>query len=533
MAVDDAEEIARMVVTTLPTILRCRTIALALHQESTWRLMLQHAGQRWPDADLEECLTTVEHLFALTLRRGTSLLVPHQGGSADWPLSAWSEAFEIRCLAALPLHTLHQQVGMLLVGDPDLRRITWHEVLPLQRFAESLTTTLVNLRLRQQLESLLAARTTELRRVQDHYQAAAAEIATLKIRLQEEQEYFQDEIKTNHNFEEIIGQSRSLKTMLRHVEAVAQTDTTVLLLGETGTGKELVARALHHLSARRQQTLVKVNCTALPAGLIESELFGHEKGAFTGALSRKIGRFELANGGTIFLDEIGDLPLELQAKLLRVLQEMEFERLGSERTIRVDVRVIAATNRDLEYAVLTGTFRADLYYRLHVFPIRLPPLRERQQDIPLLVRYFMTKYGAKCGKKQLSVSQKTLDTLMAYPWPGNIRELENIVERAMILSTGAQLELGTWFPPPQSLAHGRPIPTLEELERDHIVAVLDLTNWRVSGEKGAARLLGMKPTTLEARMKKLGITRRDLPTYRDTPIILGRPTWSGHTLHTA
>jgi transcriptional regulator with GAF, ATPase, and Fis domain len=240
---------------------------------------------------------------------------------------------------------------------------------------------------------------------------------------------------------------------------------------------------------------------------MESELFGHEKGAFTGALARQIGRFERADGGTIFLDEIGDLPLELQAKLLHVLQEGEFERLGSLRTLKVDVRVIAATNRDLEHAMQEGKFRPDLYYRLHIFPIRLPPLRERQQDIPLLVRYFATKYSAKLGKRIKTLPQRTMDTLQAYPWPGNVRELENVIKRAVISSPGLQLELGEWVPGPTAPRSDLHIPTLKELQRDYIMAILRLTGWRVSGEKGAAKLLGLKPTTLEARMKKLGIRR--------------------------
>ncbi|MCI0484074.1 MAG: sigma 54-interacting transcriptional regulator [candidate division NC10 bacterium] len=338
---------------------------------------------------------------------------------------------------------------------------------------------------------------------------AYEEIATLKVRLQEENIYLQEEIKTDYNFEEIVGQSRILKKMLKAVETVAKTDTTVLLLGETGTGKELIARAIHHLSPRKERTLVKVNCAALPAGLIESELFGHERGAFTGALARKIGRFELADGGTIFLDEIGDLPLDLQAKLLRVLQEGEFERVGGSHTIKVGVRVIAATNRNLEEATRDGRFRPDLYYRLNVFPIRLPPLRERAEDIPLLVRYFVMKYGVKLGKRVETIAQRTMDALKVYPWPGNVRELENVIERAVVLSSGAELELGEWVPKPGVSPREARLPTLQELEREHIIQALELTGWRVSGEKGAAKLLGLKPTTLEARMKKLGIKRKE------------------------
>ncbi len=337
---------------------------------------------------------------------------------------------------------------------------------------------------------------------------AYEEIAQLKSQLEQEKLYLQEEIKTEHNFEEIIGQGQNIKRVLRAIETVAPTDASVLVLGETGTGKELVARAIHNLSPRKDKALVKVNCAALPSGLIESELFGHEKGAFTGALSRRIGRFELAHRGTIFLDEIGDLPLELQAKLLRVLQDGEFERVGGTGSIKVNVRVIAATNRDLERSVQEDRFRQDLFYRLNVFPIRIPSLRERKEDIALLVKYFAVKYGKKMGRNIETIPQTAMDVLLAYGWPGNVRELANVIERSVILSPGTQLELGEWLPK-QGLSSGaKPIPTLEELEREHIIGVLESTGWRVSGEKGAAQLLDIKPTTLEARIKKLGIKKK-------------------------
>lgn len=334
------------------------------------------------------------------------------------------------------------------------------------------------------------------------------ELTELKARLEQEKIYLQEEIKTRHNFEEVIGDSPAITKVLKAVETVAPTDATVLLLGETGTGKELIARAVHNLSPRKDRALVKVNCAALPAGLIESELFGHEKGAFTGALARKIGRFELAHGGTIFLDEIGDLPVDLQAKLLRVLQEGEFERVGGTATLKVDVRVIAATHRDLELASQQGRVRSDLYYRLNVFPIRIPALRERKEDTPLLVRHFVLKYGAKIGKRIETITQKVMEDLLAYPWPGNVRELENVIERAVIISQGSQLELGEWLPKAGVTETGGRMLTVEELEREHILKALEFTGWRVSGERGAAKLLGLKPTTLDARMKKLGITRK-------------------------
>jgi formate hydrogenlyase transcriptional activator len=336
---------------------------------------------------------------------------------------------------------------------------------------------------------------------------AFEEIAQLKARLEQKSLYLQEEIKTEHDFEEIVGRSRALKKVLKAVETVAPTDASVLILGETGTGKELIARALHNLSPRRDNTLVKVNCATLPAGLIEDELFGHEKGAFTGALTKKIGRFELANEGTIFLDEIGDLPLDLQVKLLRVLQEGEFERVGGAGTIKINVRIIAATNRDLEQAISEGKFRQDLFYRLNVFPIQLPPLRERKEDIPLLVRYFVMRHNAKLGKKVETVSEKTMAALSNYAWPGNVRELENVIERSVITSQGTQLDLGNWLQRSETGPIQKSIPTLLELEREHILRTLRLTGWKVSGERGAAQVLGLKPTTLEARMKKLGIKR--------------------------
>jgi PAS domain S-box-containing protein len=348
---------------------------------------------------------------------------------------------------------------------------------------------------------------TERKKVEEDLKNALQEVERLKNRLQEENIYLQQEIKLTHNFEEIISRNEKFKKVLGQVEQVASTDATVLVLGETGTGKELIARALHNISARRSRPLVKVNCAALPANLIESELFGHEKGAFTGALSRKIGRFELANGGTIFLDEIGDLPMELQVKLLRVLQDGEFERLGNPNTIRVDVRIIAATNRDLGKAMESGNFREDLYYRLNVFPIYIPPLRERADDISLLVNHFVLKYQKKTGKKIETIPQRVMETLRNYHWPGNVRELENIIERAVILSPGGHLELGDWYLKKDSPADPAEIVTLEEMERNHILKALDLTHWRVSGETGAAKILGINAQTLVSRMKKLEINR--------------------------
>lgn len=356
----------------------------------------------------------------------------------------------------------------------------------------------------QKLEGQVALRTKELREALD-------EVERLKNRLQAENLYLQDEIKVEHNFEDIIGGSSTLKAVLSQVEQVAATTATVLILGESGTGKELLARAIHNLSDRRERPLVKVNCAALPGDLIESELFGHEKGSFTGAFAQKIGRFELAHGGTIFLDEIGELPLELQVKLLRVLQEQEFERIGGSETIRTDTRVMAATNRDLKRATASGEFREDLFYRLNVFPVVLPPLRQRSDDIPLLVRSFTERYAKRFGKKIDSIPHDVIEAFQSYSWPGNIRELQNVIERAVILARGSVLHVDEPLDAAATdntpLAHVK--STLEEVERRHIMRTLEETNWKISGEGGAAESLGLNPSTLRARMRKLGIKRSE------------------------
>ncbi len=326
--------------------------------------------------------------------------------------------------------------------------------------------------------------------------------------LRREKLYLEDEIRTEYNFEEIIGESATLKRILKQVETVAPTDSTVLIQGETGTGKELIARAIHNLSKRRERTFVRMNCAAIPTGLLESELFGHERGAFTGAIAQKVGRFELAHQGTLFLDEVGDVPLELQSKLLRVLQEQEFERLGSNRTIRVDVRLVAATNRDLAQMVADKQFRSDLYYRFNVFPITAPPLRERPEDIPVLVRYFAQKYARLMNRQIETIPAGAMTALAKYHWPGNIRELENLIERSVILSQGPDLHvpLGELKAPAAAAPNG--VATLEAAEREHILRVLRETNWVIGGSSGAATRLAMKRTTLQSKMRKLGISRR-------------------------
>lgn len=336
---------------------------------------------------------------------------------------------------------------------------------------------------------------------------AYKQIAELKDKLTEEKLYLQEEIQTEYNFQEIVGESQTLRRVLKEVQTVAATSSTVLILGETGSGKELIARALHNLSDRRERTFVKLNCAAIPTGLLESELFGHERGAFTGAIATKIGRFETADRGTLFLDEVGEIPLELQVKLLRVLQEQEFERLGSTRTVRVDVRVVSATNRDLGQMVEEQKFRSDLYYRLKVFPITLPPLRERAEDIPALVRHFAQKFALRMKKRIETIPAESMKALQAYPWPGNVRELENFIERAVILTSGPDLraplsELKVLSPP----SNGS-LKTLEDAEREHILKALREAKWTIGGASGAAAKLGMKRTTLQSKMQKLGIMR--------------------------
>jgi formate hydrogenlyase transcriptional activator len=381
------------------------------------------------------------------------------------------------------------------------------------------------------LEIFAARGCAELERVRAEraLREALAEVQRLKDKLQVENTYLQEEIQSEHNFEEIIGGSAAWQKLVREIESIAASEATVLITGETGTGKELVARALHSRSPRRGRPLVKVNCGAISAGLVESELFGHLKGAFTGALSKRVGRFELADGGTLFLDEVGELPLDTQVKLLRALQEQEFEPVGSSQTVRVDVRIIAATNRDLTQAIREGRFRSDLFYRLNVVPLHVPPLRERPADIGPLALYFLGRHAKKAGKPIQGIATATLERLIGYHWPGNVRELENLIERGVVLSSGPTLDLDAHLlhlppPPPKPTADdARSLPlngedgarppaadspsALEEVERRHILAVLERTAWVIEGLQGAAQLLNLTPSTLRSRMKKLGIRR--------------------------
>jgi formate hydrogenlyase transcriptional activator len=405
-----------------------------------------------------------------------------QAMAADSEIARRLLARGVKSFCSLPLLSRNRVLGALNVGRTKDDGFTEEEVELLSQVAQQIAIAVDNA-------------------------LAYKEIAQLKNKLAEEKLYLEGEIQTEYNFEEIIGESRALRHVLQQVRTVAPTDSTVLILGETGSGKELIARALHNLSGRRERTLVKLNCAAIPTGLLESELFGHERGAFTGAISTKIGRFELAHQGTIFLDEVGDIPLELQVKLLRVLQEQEFERLGGTRTIRVNVRVVAATHRDLGRMIEDGTFRSDLYYRLNVFPITVPPLRERTEDIPLLVRHFVQKFASRMKKSIQSVPADAMKALQSYSWPGNVRELENFIERAVILTQGHAL-----FVPSAELR--RPVnggdgavTSLEQAEREHILKALRESNWVIGGRHGAAARLDMKRTTLQSKMQRLGIAR--------------------------
>jgi len=406
---------------------------------------------------------------------------------ADTALAEWGA----RGYLGLPLQDAAGHVigHMVLIDDQPLSVEPWMRSA-LQIFAA---------RAGAELERLAADRL---------HRQAVAELEQARNRLQAENIYLRSEVARQGGFDEIIGDSPAICRTLRQVEQVAPTDSTVLILGETGTGKELIARAIHQHSGRRSQPMVSLNCGAISPGLVESELFGHEKGSFTGATVRRQGRFELADGGTIFLDEIGDLSLDLQVKLLRVLQEGEFTRVGGSAPIRVNVRVIAATHRDLSAAQQAGTFRQDLYYRLNVFPIRTPPLRDRLEDLPLLVAYFARTYAVRVGKRIERIPQEVIDILRRHTWPGNVRELANVIERSVIVTPGPTLQLAEWMTGPyQPVAEAAGSRTLQEIERDHILKTLERTRWKVSGPGGAAERLNLKPTTLEARMRKLGIQR--------------------------
>jgi formate hydrogenlyase transcriptional activator len=413
-----------------------------------------------------------------------ALVLPNDEAAAGEPWYRQHAAQGVRSLCILPLTTARRRLGVLAWGS---------------RRADGYAAPDVEL-LRQVAKLVAVAVENAL---------AFDQIAELKEKLEKEKGYLEEEIRADHNFEAIVGESAALRRVLREVETVAPTDATVLIRGETGTGKELIARALHHLSPRQGRTFVKLNCAAIPTGLLESELFGHERGAFTGAISRRVGRFELAHQGTLFLDEVGDLPPELQPKLLRILQEQEFERLGGTTPIRVNVRLLAATHRDLERMVADGRFRGDLFYRLSVFPLLLPPLRERPEDVPRLVRHFTQRFARRMGRRIDTIPSEAMAALAQYPWPGNIRELENLIERAVILSPGPVLRIPLGEVRPAAARPPAPaVPmTLAEAEREHVLDALRAANWVVGGPKGAAARLGLTRSTFYRMMKKLGISR--------------------------
>jgi formate hydrogenlyase transcriptional activator len=412
---------------------------------------------------------------------------PIVGAAEELASHPANEELGIKSVCHLPLTSRNRVLGVLSVGSLRENAFSQDDVAFLTQFARQVAIAVDNA-------------------------VAYRQISDLKDQLAQEKLYLEDEIRSELNFEEIVGKSEALRRVLTQVETVAPTDSTVLIYGETGTGKELIARAVHNLSSRRSNAFVKLNCAAIPTGLLESELFGHEKGAFTGAIAQRVGRFELAHRGTVFLDEIGEIPLELQPKLLRVLQEREFERLGSTRTLRTDARLIAATNRDLEAMVHEQKFRSDLYYRLNVFPVRVPALRERPEDIPMLVRHFVQQFSRRMNKSIDTIPSETMTTLVRYHWPGNIRELQNVIERAVILSTGPVLKVPTEELRPRTdaplvsnHANGNLQAALDDAERQEIVAALEKTKWKVAGPHGAAVLLGMHRSTLQSRMQKLGV----------------------------
>jgi formate hydrogenlyase transcriptional activator len=471
----------------LRQVARFDFLSLVLHDaaSNTMRLHVLETAEAVPPGTVI-VLSPAEDPAGLVWQTQQPLVTSHAEDLGRWPrLLERAQPYGVQSYCWLPLTTARRRLGALVFTSKQPSVYETADLDFLQQVANQVAVAVENVLAFQQIEAL-------------------------NDRLRRENVYLEEEVRAEHNFGEIVGESAALRRVLKEVETVAPTDSTVLVRGETGTGKELVARALHELSPRQGRTFVKLNCAAMPTGLLESELFGHEKGAFTGAIMQKVGRFELAHQGTLFLDEVGDIPPELQPKLLRVLQEQEFERLGSTKTIKVDVRLVAATNRDLARMVADGTFRADLYYRLNVFPVVLPPLRERPEDIPRLVRHFTQRFARRMGRRIEAIPSAVMEALERYPWPGNVRELQNVIERAVILSPGPSLQVPPGDLQPAATPAATPAPaavTLADAEREHILDALRETGWVVGGPKGAAARLGMKRSTLFKKMQKLGISR--------------------------
>ena len=481
----DPEGLFQRLASELRRVVSFDFIGISQYDEATnktqWRLNLSGGS----DPGITDGVTTEQTLTQWVYEHQVPLVIPFLERESRFPCTTTLvEQHGIRSLYAVPLTTAHRRIGSLVTGSVQPAAYDEEDVEFLRQVANQIAITMEN-------------------------GLAYGEIQALKNKLAQEKLYLQDEVRSELNFNEIVGKSVALRRVLMEVEIVAPTDSTVLIYGETGTGKELIARAIHTLSPRSPNAFVKLNCATIPTGLLESELFGHEKGAFTGAIAQRIGRFELANRGTVFLDEIGEVPLDLQTKLLRVLQEREFERLGSTRTMRTDARLIAATNRDLSAMMEEQKFRSDLFYRLNVFPIHVPALRERAEDIPMLVRHFVQHFARRMNRNIETIPSETMEALSRYSWPGNIRELQNLIERAVILSPGPVLQV------PLGDFDSRTTPgqvngkhqTLEEAERTHILTTLKETRWVLSGPNGAATRLGMNRSTLQFRMKKLGIVR--------------------------
>jgi formate hydrogenlyase transcriptional activator len=479
----DLRELLQVVAANLRRVMQCDGVGIELPDAEDGRLRLYALDFPGSSDVISEGFEPTDSTSEQVFRTGEPMLA----GAQELANNPIAVKLGVKSVCHLPLASRDRIHGVLDVGSSRENAFSQDDIAFLTQFARQVAIAVDNA-------------------------IAYGQISGLKDQLAQEKLYLEDEIRSELNFKEIVGKSEALRRVLTLVETVAPTDSTVLIYGETGTGKELIARAVHDLSSRHSNAFVKLNCAAIPTGLLESELFGHEKGAFTGAIAQRVGRFELAHRGTVFLDEVGEIPLELQPKLLRVLQEREFERLGSTRTLRTDARLIAATNRDLEAMVKEQKFRSDLYYRLNVFPVRVPALRERPEDIPMLVRHFVQQFSRSMSRGIDTIPSDTMTTLVRYHWPGNIRELQNVIERAVILSAGPVLKVPTdelhsrtETPPASNNGDGNLQAALDEAERQGIVATLEKTNWKVAGPNGAAALLGMHRSTLQSRMLKLGI----------------------------